>query len=78
MSRTEAAGRMNRKKKRRIGGAISPERMHQAVRDFGVELRGGGTDESPFVYRKLADVLDAHEGTIEVLNVLKPIGVVMD
>src|SRR5699024_5589895 len=53
MSRTKAAGRMNWKKRKRTGGAISPERMHKAVRDFGVELRGGGTDESPFVYRKL-------------------------
>ncbi|HLR08769.1 MAG TPA: RtcB family protein [Bacillota bacterium] len=77
MSRTKAAGRMNWKKRKRTGGAISPERMHKAVRDFGVELRGGGTDESPFVYRKLKDVLDAHEGTVEVLHELKPIGVVM-
>ena len=28
--------------------------MLEAVRDIGVELRGAGTDESPFVYRKLA------------------------
>lgn len=76
MSRTKAAGK--RKKGRRSGGAIHPDRMNQAVRDYGVELRGGGTDESPFVYRQLQEVLDAHAGTIEVLNILRPIGVVMD
>ncbi|MNC68385.1 hypothetical protein D3C75_1189710 [compost metagenome] len=47
----------------------------KAVRDFGVELRGAGADESPFVYRKLQEVLDAHAETIEVMHVLKPIAV---
>ena len=51
--------------------------MDQAIRKYGVELRGGGTDESPFVYRKLRDVLDAHAETIDVLHVLKPVGVCM-
>lgn len=77
MSRTKAAGRMNWRTRKRTGGAISEERMNQAVKDYGVELRGGGTDESPFVYRKLAEVLDAHRETIDVITVLKPVGVVM-
>jgi len=77
MSRTQAAGKMNWKTRKRTGGEISPERMQEAVRDFGVELRGAGTDESPFVYRKLADVLSAHENTFEILHVLKPVAVVM-
>ncbi|MEK0312274.1 RtcB family protein [Cohnella sp. 56] len=77
MSRTQAAGKMNWKTRTRTGGQILPARMLQAVRDYGVELRGAGTDESPFVYRKLQEVLDAHAGTIEVLHVLKPIGVCM-
>lgn len=77
MSRTKAAGRMNWRTRKRRGGAISVEKMNQAIEDYGVELRGGGTDESPFVYRQLQDVLDAHDGTIEVLNTLKPIGVCM-
>lgn len=77
MSRTQAAGKMNWKTRTRTGGQIAPEQMHAAVRSFGVELRGAGTDESPFVYRKLQDVLDAHQNTIEVLHVLKPIGVCM-
>ena len=77
MSRTKAAGRMNWKRRRRTGGVISEEKMMRAVEDYGVELRGGGTDESPFVYRKLQEVLDAHEGTVEVLHTLRPVGVAM-
>jgi tRNA-splicing ligase RtcB len=77
MSRTQAAGKMNWKTRSRSGGQISTEQMMDAVRSFHVELRGAGTDESPFVYRKLQEVLDAHSDTIEVLHVLKPIGVCM-
>ncbi|MGM8365765.1 RtcB family protein [Virgibacillus sp. W0181] len=77
MSRTKAAGKMNWKKRKRTGGVIRPEQMDDAVHNYGVELRGGGTDESPFVYRKLEEVLHAHRGTIEILHTLKPIGVCM-
>lgn len=78
MSRTQAAGRRGSwKKPQRTGGQISTEQMMQAVREFGVELRGGDTDESPFVYRKLQGVLDAHSETIEIEHQLKPIGVCM-
>lgn len=77
MSRTQAAGKMNWKTRTRSGGQITTEQMLSAVRAFGVQLRGAGTDESPFVYRKLQQVLDAHAETIEVMHVLKPIGVCM-
>ncbi len=77
MSRTQAAGKMNWKTRKRQGGLISEEKMHRAVKSYGVELRGAGPDESPFVYRKLKEVLDAHKGTVEILHVLKPVGVVM-
>ena len=77
MSRTQAAGKMNWRTRSRSGGAISEEQMRQAIRAYGVELRGAGTDESPFVYRKLQEVLDAHAETVEVLHVLKPVGVCM-
>ncbi|MFA8438587.1 RtcB family protein [Pueribacillus sp. YX66] len=77
MSRTKAAGRMNWKTRKRRGGVISEEQMNKAVRAYGVELRGAGTDESPFVYRKLQDVLDAHAETIDIVHLLKPIGVCM-
>ena len=77
MSRTKAAGKMNWRTRKRSGGLISEQDMQQAVTKYGVELRGAGVDESPFVYRKLQDVLDAHEGTIEIQHTLKPVGVVM-
>lgn len=77
MSRTQAAGRIDRKTRERRGGLVTQDQMDQAIEEYGVELRGGGLDESPFVYRKLQEVLDAHQGTIEVVNVLKPVGVSM-
>jgi len=77
MSRTEAAGKLNWKTRTRSGGKITPEQMKEAIQAYGVELRGAGTDESPFVYKKLGEVLDAHKETLDVLHVLKPIGVCM-
>ena len=84
MSRTRAAGKVRygrdaqgRRQMQRTGGEVTPEMMHEAMRAYGVEVRGAGTDESPFVYRKLADVLAAHAGTLVVRHVLQPIGVVM-
>lgn len=77
MSRTEAAGKLNWKTRTRSGGKITPKMMAKAIKEYGVELRGAGTDESPFVYKKLADVLDAHKETLDVMHVLKPIGVCM-
>lgn len=77
MSRTQAAGKMNWKTHSRSGGQISREQMLAALREFGVELLGAGTDESPFVYRHLQEVLDAHQETFDILHILKPVGVVM-
>lgn len=77
MSRTQAAGKMNWKTRTRSGGQITPQMMADAVREYGIELRGAGTDESPFAYRKLKDVLDAHRNTIKVKTVLSPVGVCM-
>src|SRR5690606_39313295 len=79
MSRTRAAGRWRRVRGRRmrVGGEISMDDVHRQLKRLGVELRGGGPDEAPGVYRKLRDVLDAHASTIDVLPVLKPIGVAM-
>ncbi|HEX5692843.1 MAG TPA: RtcB family protein, partial [Roseiflexaceae bacterium] len=58
-------------------GLISPEMMAEWLKREGVELRGGGTDESPHVYRRLPEVLAAHAGSIRVLHTLKPLGVAM-
>jgi tRNA-splicing ligase RtcB (3'-phosphate/5'-hydroxy nucleic acid ligase) len=80
MSRTRAAGKARwrgGRKVRQSEGAISREMMMEWVRNAGVELRGAGTDESPHVYKRLPDVIAAHEPTIRVLHTLKPIGVAM-
>jgi tRNA-splicing ligase RtcB (3'-phosphate/5'-hydroxy nucleic acid ligase) len=78
MSRTQAAGKRNRKTGRIITpGRVTPEMMQEWVSARGVILRGGGLDESPHVYRRLPSVLAAQEGTVEVLHTLRPLIVVM-
>ncbi|HEU5175755.1 MAG TPA: RtcB family protein [Gemmatimonadaceae bacterium] len=78
MSRTQAAGKRNRRTGQIIApGRVTPEMMQAWVKEKGVILRGGGLDESPQVYRRLPDVLAAQEGTVEVLHTLRPLIVVM-
>ena len=78
MSRTAAAGKVNRRNGQVIRpGAVSPEMMTSWVREKGVILRGGGLDESPHAYRRLPDVLAAQKGTIEIMHTLRPLIVVM-
>jgi tRNA-splicing ligase RtcB len=87
MSRTEAVGKRDRKTgelkiDKETGlplkpGKVTPEMMSEWISEKGVILRGGGLDESPHVYRRLTDVLSAQGDTITVLNVLKPLIVVM-
>ena len=77
MSRTAAAGHRKRKNKPGSRGAISQEMMESWVREKGVILRGGGRDESPHVYRRLPEVLQAQGATIEVVHTLRPLIVVM-
>lgn len=78
MSRTQAAGKRNwRTGKILTPGAVSQEMMQAWIREKGVILRGGGLDESPHAYRRLPQVLDAQQGTIEILHTLHPLIVVM-
>jgi len=77
MSRTAAAGKRTRQGRVLKEGAISREMMHAWVQRKGVILRGGGTDESPHVYRRLPDVLAAQGPTVQVLHTLRPLVVVM-
>jgi tRNA-splicing ligase RtcB len=51
--------------------------MREWINAKRVILRGGGLDESPHAYRRLPEVLEAQEGTIEVLHRLRPLVVVM-
>jgi tRNA-splicing ligase RtcB len=78
MSRTQAAGKRDRRTGRQLSrGDVSPEMMRAWVEAKGVILRGGGVDESPHVYRRLPRVLQAQRGTVDVLHVLRPLIVVM-
>lgn len=84
MSRTQAAGkrRWTKRNGRRVQemirpGLVSHEMMQEWLQRERVELRGGGLDESPHVYRRLPEVLAAHAGSIRVLHTLKPLGVAM-
>lgn len=58
-------------------GMISPEMMQEWLGRKGVILRGGGLDEAPQAYRRLPDVLAAQGNTIEILETLRPLVVVM-
>jgi tRNA-splicing ligase RtcB len=77
MSRTAAAGQRKRKGRPGSRGAISHQMMDNWVREKGVILLGGGRDESPHVYRRLPEVLEAQGPTIEVVHTLRPLIVVM-
>src|SRR5438477_1908647 len=77
MSRTAAAGKRTRKGRVLKPGAVSRQMMLEWVERKNVVLRGGGTDESPHVYRRLPDVLAAQGPTVQVLHVLRPLIVVM-
>jgi len=51
--------------------------MEASLKERGVVLSGGDLDESPMAYRRLAKVLDAHDGTVRVLHRLRPFAVAM-
>jgi tRNA-splicing ligase RtcB len=78
MGRLQAKGKYNRKTGEVIRpGLVSQSDMDAWVTKFDVELRGGGVDESPHVYRRIEQVLHAHRDTVKIVQKLKPIGVCM-
>lgn len=78
MGRREATGIVDRKtgEVKRVG-KITREMMDARVAGARVELRGAGVDESPHCYKRLDQVLDAHNKTVRILHVLTPVGVAM-
>src|SRR3712207_6740730 len=69
MSRTQAAGRRRWVRDKRSGqkvqkivkpGLIDFESVKADLRARGIELRGGGADEAPAVYKRLEEVLGYH------------------
>jgi len=78
MSRTEAGGTRGRRRRgKNIRGSISRGMMNEWLERKDVILRGGGRDEAPQAYRRLADVIEAQGDTIEVLHTLRPLIVAM-
>ena len=80
MSRTEARGRFVKNeagKKIRQPGRVRHDEWQAWLRDKGVTLIGADLDEAPQAYRRLPEVLAAHEGTIEIVHRLRPFGVIM-
>ena len=85
MSRTKARGKVkwkrgrDGKKRPRVvaPGLVDFNETREKAKKMGVELRGGGADESPECYKSLEEVLHHQGHTIRVLHRLKPIGVAM-
>jgi tRNA-splicing ligase RtcB len=79
MSRTAAKGKFVKVNGKRIRqeGLVRHDEMMKWIAEKNVVLRGGDLDEAPQAYRRLPDVLAAHEGTIRILHTLKPLGVAM-
>jgi tRNA-splicing ligase RtcB len=73
-------GRLEAKGKYKNGvcvreGRVTAEMMRSWLN--GIELRGGGLDESPDCYKRLPDVIAEQGDSIRILHTLKPIGVAM-
>jgi tRNA-splicing ligase RtcB len=79
MSRTAAKGKFQKIDGRRVRmeGLVRHDEMVKWLADKRVVLRGGDLDEAPQAYRRLPEVLAAHEGTIRILHTLRPLGVAM-
>ena len=79
MSRTAAKGKFQKIEGRRVRmeGLVRHDEMVKWLADKQVVLRGGDLDEAPQAYRRLPEVLAAHEGTIRILHTLRPLGVAM-
>lgn len=58
-------------------GKIDWKSTQRKLKNQGIELRGGDADEAPGAYKRLPEVLAAHHDDVEIINTLRPIGVVM-
>ncbi len=78
MGRIQAKGKTCRKTGRQLTrGLVSQNHHDEYMSRFSPEVRGGDLDESPLAYKRIEDVLKSHEGTINVIHTLTPIGVAM-
>jgi len=78
MGRVQAKGKTCRRTGKQLTEGLVKREAHDAwMRGANVELRGGGLDESPYAYKRIGDVLQAHSETVKILHTLTPIGVAM-
>lgn len=78
MGRVQAKGKTCRKTGKKLTeGLVKKEEHENWIKMADVEVRGGGLDESPLAYKRIEKVLSSHDGTIKILNTLRPIGVAM-
>jgi tRNA-splicing ligase RtcB (3'-phosphate/5'-hydroxy nucleic acid ligase) len=78
MGRTQAKGKTCRKTGAQLTSGLVRRDEHDSwMRRANVELRGGDLDESPYAYKRIEEVLEAHKETVKILHKLTPIGVCM-
>lgn len=61
----------------RVGGAVDFPVVRDALRERGIELRGGAADEAPAAYKRLDEVLTHHADSVVIRHRLRPLGVAM-
>jgi tRNA-splicing ligase RtcB (3'-phosphate/5'-hydroxy nucleic acid ligase) len=79
MSRSKAAGKIKWKGGKAVhsgGGLIDWDQVMKDMTEQGVIVLGAGADEAPGVYKDLNTVIASHTN-IEVVQTLKPVGVIM-
>ena len=78
LGRRDATGVVDRKTGEvKRPGKVTRDMMQAKVAEAKVELRGAGVDESPHCYKRLNEVLAAHDASVRVLHTLTPVGVAM-
>lgn len=77
LGRMQAKGKYDKKGRCIRPGVVDKTEHDTWIKKMGIELRGGGLDESPYAYKRIQDVLEAHKSTIKILHTLTPIGVCM-
>jgi tRNA-splicing ligase RtcB len=78
LGRNQAKGKKCRKTGKMLTeGMVKREEHDVWMRKARVEVRGGDLDESPFAYKRIEEILQAHQETIKIIHTLKPIGVCM-
>lgn len=77
LGRSQAKGKRDKRGNIIREAAVTPSQMREWLTRAGVELRGADVDESPHCYKRIKEVLGHHADTIDILHVLRPIGVCM-